>query len=364
MLYTLAFDIVPLCGELGFVQWNLTKVRYEPGSGLKALWQAQLGCREEQVSALVFPFSTANSSAPLTRAHERVLVVADELLMLDGETGELLYNRSFPNARVKEVARVGDGSSQQLVLYSSQPNSPLCSLSSFHLGSDANWTLLATASVNESQWRPVESSSIVFEYESRGRVWPLQSVSSPAHLLGIDSVTGKTAWSSDNDPLLTGHWAAALPGYTAGLSQVIPHPIRPDWLLVSAEAHNASGFVISAFSLLDSTTGKTLHTAAHTAAVYYGDGWSGWEVLWTSSAGLLFKHLLAPKAAFYIALNAQTLRFVSMGEFTATHSYSFVGADAEGASIVYSQSGKLHGERMPAFDHQQAAAARRSIASG
>ena len=354
LLYTLAFDIEPMCGPLLYVSWNLTKVRYEPGSGLTTLWQAQLGCLT-QASVQVFPATAASS--------ERVLVWAEPLLMLDGETGEQLYNRTAPMADVSEVARVGNGSSHQLALLSRPPDSDDLTLASYELGADAHWKQLASVSIDGAAFQPVQTEDIMQQYETRGRVWALQSLFDQALLLGVDALTGRQAWSSDNNPLLTGKWAARFPGFYADLADLVPHPSRPDWLLVTSDARNSSGFVISAFALLDSSTGKTLAMPPPTAPVFYGMDW-GWDVLWTATAGVVYKTLLAAQTAFYVALDADSLRLISMGPFTPSTSADalFLGAQADGASIVYAlrEEGEMRGARLPAFNTTQAAAGRRT----
>ena len=349
---TLQFGV---CGTMSPL-YNLTRASYDRRSGLQAEWSSILGCIRDYEQTLVFSASTQPQTGE--EQPELLLVMADNWLIVHGQSGQVLHEGSGP-ADAFEVAILGDSAAHRFIVLEQWSDTEARAVS-YQPQDDGKWKKLATASYDSSQYAPVQVSVIGLTYANRGEVMVMQHLAYQDQLYGLDVLTGQQVWSASGYPLLTGAWVASDSNFTAFVAELDPHPVRPDWVLMNVHAINSSGFVINQFGLLDSATGKMLATSAATPPTYYGDG-ASWYLLWDTVAdsSIIVRRLAgSTNGTFWIAMNATTLETVSDGSLPPTDPFSdlvFVDAQPGSVSIVVTAGdGSIAGKIVESADAVQA----------
>ena len=155
-------------------------------------------------------------------------------------------------------------------------------------------------------------------------------------LSGTDLRTGQQAWRLDNDSLVTGAWAADFSGYDAFPPNFLQHPTEANLVLRNAWALNGGGEALFLADVFDVVSGKTVVAMAHPELFSSNLGGEQLEPGLQLVDGAVVYHLVLDSGPQWLALDAQTLKVVSTGEFEAEDE-TWVAVNATHASLIDQQ---------------------------
>ena len=155
-------------------------------------------------------------------------------------------------------------------------------------------------------------------------------------LFGINLRTGGEAWRLDNDSLITGAWAANFSGYHTFPPSFLQHPTEANLVLRNAWALNGGGEALFLADVFDVVSGKTVVAMAHPELFSSNLGGEQLEPGLQLVDGAVVYHLVLDSGPQWLALDAQTLKVVSTGEFEAEDE-TWVAVNATHASLIDQQ---------------------------
>ena len=325
----------------------LRAVAYGEGTAVKVLWTTAL-CGVASPTVLAVPFSSAE-----------ILVVLGGAwwVSLDAASGVVLRRESAPVSGWLSVTVSGDPSDGLFTLFPDETScGAACSVLTYETQPTGHWRLRGNVTYDGAQWRALDYSVVDHTHSPvgrTGRVLPLQQscVFCADRWSGWDLLTGARLWSVQDDPLLTGDWATASPGFQTDSGSVTfaVHPLDGDALLVSAFAYNASSAVRHQYGVLDLRSGKVALRSAVTAPRLESRAFvlTAWTAVGVST-------LVTDEGdgQFWRAVDAATLATTGSGALTRrsdTHGYVAItnGSAALWSLMLTSLSGTLEsGERV------------------
>ena len=166
-------------------------------------------------------------------------------------------------------------------------------------------------------------------------------------------LTGQQEWEVKGDSIFTGRWISPHIGFKQSLYSpyVSPHPLKPEWLLVTACALNASSSYLYQFAIFDSTRGQVIARSSVSPplpllGLSQTDSHVNFEAMDPSSLLMeLSGTLNGTRWSRWRVYEATTLTLITGGfmEYQTSASHYYVGVTKETVSVYWAHSGQMQG---------------------